>query len=377
MNSFYNEMTSSVAYFANPELKWEKTRSVNVGLESSFLQNRLQFGIEYYYKNTSDAFMDKTISDVNGYTSYVVNSGNIINSGYNLNLTATPIKMKNFYWIFSGNLSKVFNKVKTAPGAETYQLNDFLTGSAVVQGQPVGTFYSYKFLGLSPVNGGPILEDWEDRYAEIKEGSEYDTYTKVLVPSGKREPDLTGSINNTFTYKQWRLSSTFLYNFGAKTRLFRIFDGYSNSGAFNSEENINKDFLNRWQKPGDENRTNIPAVLGPGSDSYYMYSSHWSSGYPWTGAVIAQDWWSMYDYSTARVVSANYVKLSSLSLTYEFDQKTLQRLGLGRLAITLSGYNLHTWCSSELRGQTPTQGGFTEVQLSDTPSYTLGVSINF
>ncbi len=114
MNSFYNEMTSSVAYFANPELKWEKTRSVNVGLESSFLQNRLQFGIEYYYKNTSDAFMDKTISDVNGYTSYVVNSGNIINSGYNLNLTATPIKMKNFYWIFSGNLSKVFNKVKTA-----------------------------------------------------------------------------------------------------------------------------------------------------------------------------------------------------------------------------------------------------------------------
>ena len=377
MNSFYNEMTSSVAYFANPELKWEKTRSVNVGLESSFLQNRLQFGIEYYYKNTSDAFMDKTISDVNGYTSYVVNSGNIINSSYNLNLTATPIKMKNFYWIFSGNLSKVFNKVKTAPGAETYQLNDFLTGSAVVQGQPVGTFYSYKFLGLSPVNGGPIIEDWEDRYAEIKEGNEYDTYTKVLVPSGKREPDLTGSINNTFTYKQWRLSSTFLYNLGAKTRLFRIFDGYSNSGAFNSEENINKDFLNRWQKPGDENRTNIPAVLGPGSDSYYMYSSHWSSGYPWTGAVIAQDWWSMYDYSTARVVSANYVKLSSLSLTYEFDQKTLQRLGLGRLAITLSGYNLHTWCSSELRGQTPTQGGFTEVQLSDTPSYTLGVSINF
>ena len=377
MNSFYNEMTSSVAYFANPELKWEKTRSVNVGLESSFLQNRLQFGIEYYYKNTSDAFMDKTISDVNGYTSYIVNSGNIINSGYNLNLTATPIKMKNFYWIFSGNLSKVFNKVKTAPGAETYQLNDFLTGSAVVQGQSVGTFYSYKFLGLSPVNGGPIIEDWEDRYAEIKEGNEYDTYTKVLVPSGKREPDLTGSINNTFTYKQWRLSSTFLYNLGAKTRLFRIFDGYSNSGAFNSEENINKDFLNRWQKPGDENRTNIPAVLGPGSDSYYMYSSHWSSGYPWTGAVIAQDWWSMYDYSTARVVSANYVKLSSLSLTYEFDQKTLQRLGLGRLAITLSGYNLHTWCSSELRGQTPTQGGFTEVQLSDTPSYTLGVSINF
>ncbi len=377
MNSFYNEMTSSVAYFANPNLKWEKTHSVNVGLESSFLNNRLQLEVEYYHKKTTDAFMSKTIADINGYTSYVVNSGNIINSGYNFTLTATPVKLKDFYWIFSGNLSKVFNKVETAPGAETYQLNDFLTGNAVVAGQPVGTFYSYKFLGISPVDGGPIIEDWEDRYDEIKEGTEYETYTKVLVPSGKREPDLTGSINNTFTYKQWRLGTTLLYNFGAKTRLFRLFDGYSSGSGFNSEQNISRDFLSRWQKPGDELKTNIPSVLGPGTSDYYNYSSHWSSSTPWTGAVIASNWWEMYDYSTARVVSANYVKLSSVTLTYEFDQKVLQRWGLGRLAISLSGYNLHTWCSSALRGQTPTQGGFSEIQLSDTPSYTLGVSINF
>lgn len=97
-----------------------------------------------------------------------------------------------------------------------------------------------------------------------------------------------------------------------------------------------------------------------------------------SGAPIATgSYWTMYDYSTARVVSANYLKLSSLSLTYEFDRKMLDRMGLNRLAITLSGYNLHTWCDSALRGQTPTQGGFTEVQLSDTPSYTLGVTINF
>ena len=377
MNSFYNEMTSNVAYFANPNLKWEKTHSTNVGMEASFLDNRLQLELEYYHKKTTDAFMSKTIADINGYTSYVVNSGNIINSGYNFTLTATPVKLKDFYWIFSGNLSKVFNKVETAPGAETYELSDFLTGSAVVEGQPVGTFYSYKFLGLSPIDGGPIIEDWEDRYDEVKEGSNYDTYTKVLVASGKREPDLTGSINNTFTYKQWRLGTTFLYNFGAKTRLFRLFDGYSSDSGFSSEQNISRDFLSRWQKPGDELTTNIPSVLGPGTPSYYNYTSHWSAYSPWTGAVIANNWWEMYDYSTARVVSANYVKLSSVSLTYEFDQKVLQRWGLGRLAITLSGYNLHTWCSSALRGQTPTQGGFSEVQLSDTPSYTLGVSINF
>ena len=85
----------------------------------------------------------------------------------------------------------------------------------------------------------------------------------------------------------------------------------------------------------------------------------------------------MYDYSTARVVSANYMKLSSLALTYEFAQKQLDKLGLNRLAITLSGYNLYTWCDSALKGQTPTQGGFTEIQLSDTPSFTLGLNVSF
>lgn len=378
MNSFYDEFTSTVAYFANPDLKWEKTRSVNVGLESSFFRNRLQFEVEYYYKKTTDAFMDKTIADVNGYKSYVVNSGNIINKGFNFTVTATPVKLKDFYWIFSGNLSKVYNKVQTAPGAETYTLSDFLNGTAVVKGQAVGTFYSYKFLGLNPIDGGPIIDDFEDRFKEVEDKDEYSVYTKVLVPSGRREPDITGSINNTFTYKQWRLSSTLLYNLGAKTRLFRLFDGVSNGGsAFNSDKNIHKDFLNRWQKPGDENHTTIPSVMGMGNDSYYFNNSHWSSA-EWSGAPIATgSYWEMYDYSTARVVSANYLKLSSLSLTYEFDRKMLDRMGLNRLAITLSGYNLHTWCDSALRGQTPTQGGFTEVQLSDTPSYTLGLTINF
>jgi len=371
MNSFYNEMESAVAYFANPDLRWEKTSSFNVGMEAGFFDSRLQFEIEYYNKRTTDAFMNKTISDINGYTSYVINSGTITNSGFNFTLTATPVKLKDFYWIFSGNMSKIYNEVKTAPGADAYQLNDFLTGNAVVDGSPVGTFYSFKFLGLNPVDGGPVIDDWEDRQSEINTLDNYSLYTKVLVPSGKREPDITGSINNTFTYKQWRLSTSLLYNFGAKTRLFRLFDTVNASGhKFSSEQNINRDFLSRWQKPGDELVTNIPAVIGEGDKAYYYYSSHWNSR-------LSDNAWSMYDYSTARVVSANYLKLSTLSLTYELSRKQLDRLKLDRLAIILSGYNLYTWCDKSLRGQTPTQGGFSEIQLSDTPSYTLGVSINF
>ena len=380
MNAYYGELTSTAAYFANPDLKWEKTHSTNIGLEASFLDNRLQFEAEYFHKKTTDAFLSKKIADINGFESYVVNSGTITNRGYNFTLTATPVKLKNFYWIFSGNLSKIYNEIESAPGAETYELDDFLDGSAVVQGQPIGTFYSYRFMGLSPVNGGPIFDDWEDRYVEISNADNYTTYTQVLTPSGKREPDITGSINNTFTYKQWRLGITLLYNIGAKTRLFRLFDGVNGRG-YSSELNVSRDLMNRWMKPGDEQYTNIPAIIGQGNPAFYYYNDHWAQGgdgqITWKGAHLADNAWQMYDYSDVRVVSADYLKLSTLSLTYEFTRQQLAKMGLERLALTLTGYNLKTWCDKALRGQTPTQGGFSQVQLSDTPTYTFGVTVDF
>ena len=138
--------------------------------------------------------------------------------------------------------------------------------------------------------------------------------------------------------------------------------------------------LDRWMKPGDEQHTNIPAILGYGNPANQYYSSHWAdSGLSdWSGnPAIATNSWTMYDYSDVRVVSGDYLKLSTVNLTYELSEKQLAKLKLQRLAITLSAYNLKTWCDSKLRGQTPTQGGFSQVQLSDTPSYTLGININF
>ncbi len=375
-DGFYNEFTSTVSNFANPDLKWEKTHSTNVGLETAILHNRIQLGLEYYHKRTTDAFMNKTISEVNGFTSYVVNSGDITNQGFNITLTATPIKTKDFYWILSGNMSKIYNKVTTRPGAESYELNDFLTGKAIVEGMPVGTFYSYRFMGLSPVDGGPLIDIWDERQAELKTADKYTFYTSVLTPTGSREPSITGSFNTTFTYKQWRLGATFLYSAGAKTRLFRMFDGFSSGRVFRSEVNANRDLLDRWMKPGDEERTNIPAIICGGSPHLDVYTKPWTENTNYYGPKLHSNAWTMYDYSDVRVVSANYLKFSNLNLTYEFSKKQLERMRMQRLAITLSAYNIYTFCNKELRGQTPTQGGFTEVQLSDTPSFTLGVNVN-
>ena len=265
------------------------------------------------------------------------------------------------------------NEVTTEPGQETYELDDFLNGTAVVKGKSVGTFYSYKFVGLNPTDGGPIFDDMEERQSELINLGKYDTFTKVLTPSGLREPDVTGSVNNTFRHKQWRLGINLTYSMGAKTRLFRLFDDFTS--GYSSEANVSRDLLSRWRRPGDEKHTNIPSVMGSGNSNYYNYSDHWSVASDYSGVTIANNAWEMYDYSTARVVKADYLKIQNISLTYEFDKELISKCHLQRCDITFQTSNLHTFCDKKLKGQTPTQGGFSEVQLSDTPTFSLGLNV--
>lgn len=389
LNTYYNEMYSTVSAFANPYLKWEKTRSLNVGLETSLFNNRFMLLCEYYAKRTTNAFMSKDISDINGYTSYIVNSGNIINRGYNVSFTVVPITNNNVNWILSGSFSKVINKMDAEPGVDTYSLNDYLNGDAVVKNKPVGTFYSYKFAGLDTEDGGPLFDDWEDRCAELIGLTKSVTFNKVLVASGKRDPDISGSISNTFSYKSWRLGLLMNYSLGAKVRLFHIFSQSNSSsgtsGKIYPEYNLNKALINRWKKPGDELHTNIPSIMSKNDPNYYKYCGHYSSSTHYTGSQesyytgiqIASDAWTMYDYSDIRVVSADYLRIANISLTYELPRKYLSKYNFQRIAFTLSGSNLYSFCAKALRGQTPTQSGFAEVQLSDTPIYTFGVNLAF
>ena len=152
LNAYYNENTASVAAYPNPNLKWEKTSSFNLGLNFSLLERRIQFEGEYYYKRTKDAFMTKEVASMNGVDSYVINGGDIENKGYSVDVTVLPVKRQDWLWSVSASFSKDMNNVNSDPDAQTYDYQDFLNGTVVVKGEAVNTFYSYEFLGLSPVD---------------------------------------------------------------------------------------------------------------------------------------------------------------------------------------------------------------------------------
>lgn len=375
LDPYYNQMTSTVSQVPNPNLKWEKTQSFNTGLTIAILKNSIQIEAEYYYKRTKDAFMTKKIASINGLDSYSINGGDIENKGYGFDVTLNPIKTKKWYWSLSTSFSKDFNKVKSDPDSQTYDYQDFLDGTVVVKNKAINTFYSYKFIGLNPTNGGPIFDDYEDRQHELDGLNKYDTFRKVLTASGRREPYMSGNFSTTLRYQNLRMSGTFAYSLGAKVRQFRVFR-YGRDLTIAPESNLHRELLSRWKKPGDEKHTNIPAIIAQNSGYYYDYNEHWSNTTYYNIQAFATSLWDMYDYSDLRVVSGNYLKCSNLSFTYEFGERILPKLRLTRLALTLSSTNLFTICSKKLKGQTPTQG-FTEVSLSDRPTYSFSLNVSF
>ena len=145
-----------------------------------------------------------------------------------------------------------------------------------------------------------------------------------------------------------------------------------------AENNIRKEFINRWQTPGDELLTNVPVIMSESNEYYYRYSEHFSNNATSYNIVkFATSVWDMYDYSDIRVVKANYLKCSSLAMYYNFDEKLLKKTPFSNAMLGLSALNLFNWTSKEMKGQDPSQAGFAEPNLSVRPSYSFTLSVTF
>ncbi|WP_287030707.1 SusC/RagA family TonB-linked outer membrane protein [Butyricimonas sp.] len=378
IDPIYNENVSSIARYPNPNLRWEETQQLDGGLEVGFFKSRLSMEFSVYSKKTTDCFTTVRVSSVNGVSghSYIMNGGDLNNSGYSISLSATPVKTKDFQWKFSTYYSGNFNKVKTG-SVESYTLADYLNGTALVDGIAVGSFYSYKFLGLNPSNGTPMFDDYNDRQHLLKYKTLEETVLMTMKKSGQRDPIFSGNFSNSFTYKNLSLSMNLSYSIGSKVRLFPLYSPVL-SGV-SSEMNVRKEFLNRWMAPGDEQYTNIPVIMSPADPEYMKYISHFSGTQVSISHIqnFASNVWNMYDNSDLRVVSGSYLKCSSMTLRYNIAPEWLKKTPFSNLSLSLNALNLFTISAKELKGQDPSQAGFAKPNLSVRPSYTFQFNVTF
>ncbi len=389
MNTQFGKYESFVNSFPNPFLKWEKTSSLNVGIDFSFLNNTIKGTVSYYYKKTKDAFLNKTVSEINGVTNYMVNKGTIENQGWELGLNFVPFNpgggTESFRWSIDPQIGQVLNKLidkainnRDKVVRDEVKYTDYLTGNVEIPGRPLDGFYSYKFNGLDPNDGRPMFHDIDlENKAEFEQMDKEEVFKRVMKYSGCRVPFLQGGISNKLSYKRFVLAFNFTYSLGSKIRLMKLYPNVDKSYgtiAPQPHENVRREFLKRWQKPGDENHTNIPGIVS--GMAYQGTVVPWWQG---NSYAFAANIWQMYDDSNVRVVSGDYLKLSSLSFRYLFAENLLKKFRLKSAYLEITGTNLFTISSKKLNGQDPaTQSGTSNtINMSLRPTYSCRLNITF
>lgn len=344
-NSLLGDFTSEIKQFPNHSLRWEKTISYNFGLDFAVLDNRISGTLDVYSKIGYDQIISRSIKPSNGATSVVINAGDVSNKGWEVSLNFVPIRNRNWTWSLSFNTGKNYNVIINE-GDVTAKWSDYINGNIIRNGTAINSFYSYRFKGLDHKTGLPTFygESEKDDKGNTIINSAEEAYAAAFVFSGKREPDLSGGFSSSLKFKRLTLNALISFSMGGHTRLNDLYLA-SGQGLPLPQQNMNKEFVNRWRQPGDEAFTNIPALSDEG-----MTFGTYERKFP-----IADNRWEMYNKSDIRVVSSSFLRCRSISLRYDFGKKILERLPFSNGSFTFEASNLFVIKDKRLGTQDPEQ----------------------
>lgn len=345
--------------FPNPNLKWEMTHSSQIGLDFGLFQGVLSGTFEYYYKIGLDQIVTRTIEPTNGVEQVMINAGTLINKGWELGVNVHILNKRDWSWSVTANVSQNENIVKDSENKRLLEYQDYVNGSLLVNNMSLNSFYSYRFAGLDANTGLPTFDGLDATNSTFQEALD-----AAFVYSGRRDPLVTGGFTTGLRYKQVRFSANFAYALGHKVRLVSL---YKESGQQlpMPDQNWSRDFVNRWQNPGDN--TDIPVL----SDQMLRLSD---LGYR---NSIGNNFWQMYNQSDHRVVSGNYLRCTSASLNYTFGAKVANRIGAQGIDIGFTCSNLFVIADKRLNGQDPEQMTSGSRVIPPQRTFSFSLALNF
>lgn len=346
----YNQRSAlAPVQLANPGLKWEKTRQVDVGLDFGFLNNRISGEVDYYIKKTNDLLLNQPIPGTSGFTSITRNVGSLTNRGFEFVLNTRNIMTEDFTWNTNFNLSTLDNEVTGLPGG------DIVQGLNIVrEGETISSFYIVEYAGVDPANGNALFYRNTlntDGSRDRSTTSNYGEAERVIM--GSPYPELMAGFTNNLTFMNFDLSFTFQGEWGASL--------YNSGGKFQSgnaryEDNQTRDQLNRWQNPGDI--TNVPQAR--------MYQTNGQ-----------QD-------SSRYLEESDFIRLRNLTFGYTLPISVTEKFKVDRLRVYFTGVNLLTF--TDYSGYDPestyddlggsnVQRGITFYSAPPAKTFTIGLNI--
>lgn len=351
---FGNEYTqlpyAYISRYGNPELKWERVRTVNLGLDFESKNGIIKGSVEYYEKKGSDLFGAKRIDYSSGITSgLTMNVAGMRGRGWDINLNTQNLNT-GLKWNTTLNLSTNKDQVtdyyqKSPKGSDYISTSPLITA---LVGKPVYAMFSFKWKGLDPFTGDPVgyVNGHESKnYAVI-----YGDSTKLqdLVYHGSVMPTLFGSLGNDFSWKGLSLSVRIMYKFGYYFRRPSL-----NYTSLFDQRQGNKEYANRWQKSGDEQSTQVPSMVYPLNNYRDLF---------YNGAEI-------------NVEKGDHIRLKYITIGYDLKHQKLLRMPFKSLRIYSSINDVGMIWKANKKGLDPDYASGLNIYPSKTISFGLSATL--
>lgn len=326
----------------NPNLRWEKVRILNLGLDFQLFKSRISGSVEFYQKAGLDLISFTTNDPTSGFPVYVGNNAKTKSHGWDINLSVKNIDKK-FKWTTNWLIS--FNRDKVTSYYRMPEATTLIQGGIKVN-NPLYGQYSYRYAGLDAGNGDP---------QGIIDGHLSSDYGRLLHPvsvdeivyNGPRNPRLFGSVINTMLFENWSFSFNMVLKAG---HFFRrnsinyyqlVYNGFSG----------HNDYSLRWRTTGDEQQTyvpSLPAQVNSERDDFYLFSE-------------------------VLVLPANQLRLQDVRLEYFLDNDKIRSLPFESMQIYVYGtIDRVIWVSNDQRIDPSYAAGIKAPKM-----LTIGITVNF
>nr|WP_276898210.1 TonB-dependent receptor [Pedobacter kyonggii] len=333
----------------NPDLSWEETAQFDIGL-SARLFKAIDVQFNFYNKNTTGALLTVPYPYTTGYASANKNVGKMRNRGYEVSINSDNIVGRDFTWRTSFNIGFNKNTILDLPANPDEDGRNFLTGSAVqraITGYSKNSFYLIRYNGINPQTGNA---EWLKKDGTVTTSPL--ASDRVIV--GKGNPDFSGGITNTFTYKNFDLSAFFNFSYGNDVYLdgLQFADNFG-TGSYNKSVKL----LDYWKQPGDN-------AFAPALNSATRTTYHQAS--------------------TKQLMNGSYMRLKTLSVGYSFPKEFLQKSKLfSSVRLYFQGQNIWTIKDKDFRGDPEISAnganglvlGQSFFALPQAKTFTFGVNI--
>lgn len=323
-----------------PDLRWETTKQLNVGVDFALFKNKLQGEVDYYVKNTDDLLLNADMASSTGFIRVQQNVGEVQNRGIEVSLRSFNVSNKNFKWntnfniAFNRNEVLSLNQGQEAIYSDPQRINLGEFHYITKVGEPVGQIYGLQFDGLYqvddfiwdnntgtytlkdgiPDNGGQPAPG-SVKFKDLNNDGTINELDRDII--GNTTPDFIGGLTNTFNYKGWDLQVFFQFSYGSDVLNLNRVELSSPTG---SRQNGFLALLDQWTPSNTD--TNIHT---------YVYDRNF--GRPINGTRI----------SDLYVEDASFLRLKTISLGYTIPKKFMDSMPLESIRFFASAQNIATW----------------------------------